>query len=78
MRLLLATLAIAGAMTAAVAARSTRHWGGADLPLSCETVRGYQDYIKGMSAETRASLARQFHISRKMQRQARACLRRDS
>lgn len=78
MRPLFATLALAGALCAASdaeAGRATRHWGGADFPFSCETVRSWRAQINGMSAATKDELARQFKITRKQRRQAMACLK---
>jgi hypothetical protein len=78
MRLLLAALALAGALAAApvaAASRAQRHWGGSDLPVTCATVREWRGLLEGLSAPARADLARRFKVTRKQLRQARACLR---
>lgn len=55
--------------------RAQTHWGGSDLFVSCDTVRGWRGAVESMSAAQRAALARKFNVTRKQIRQARACLR---
>jgi len=79
MRLLFTTLALAGALLAAPAhagkLRTNHYWGGADLPVSCETVRQYAPAAQLVSADARRELIRKYHVSAKMLRQARKCLK---
>lgn len=68
-------LCLAASAPEAGRARNAAHWGGADLPVSCDTVRSYRPQIEGMTRAARTALARQFGITRKQRRQAEACLR---
>jgi hypothetical protein len=67
---------LASTMVAAATGRATKHWGGSDLPVSCETVRSYRAEIAAMSPETKTKLAQSFGVTRKQRRQAMACLRK--
>lgn len=77
MRLLVAVLALAGALSAAEAGRlrTNSYWGGQDLPWSCDAVRVWAPTARAMPAATRAELIRKFNISRKMMRQAKECMK---
>lgn len=74
MRALLILLMLATAASAGKA-RTNSQWGGSDLPFSCDLVRSYRAEIAAMSPETREAWKRRLHVTRKMQRQAKACLR---
>jgi hypothetical protein len=78
MRAALAALALALILAATAASAATRrpvrHWDGADLPVSCNTVRAWRSEIEAMSPATRAALAGKFRITRKQRRQAQARL----
>jgi hypothetical protein len=55
--------------------RAQKHWGGADFPISCDTVREWRGAVNRMSSARRSQLARQFNITPKQRRQAYACLK---
>lgn len=76
MRVILAALILCALAQAGEArTRARQHWGGPDFAISCDTVRAWRAEIGAMSAQAKATLARQFKISRKQRRQAWACLR---
>jgi hypothetical protein len=80
MKLLTVAALGAGLMLVALDAHAGRlrtqaQWGGLDLPFSCATVRAHRAEIEGMSPAMRSFWIKTLHVTRKQQRQARACLR---